>query len=659
MRFNRLLPPFIALAALVASITLWHALSAKEKGHIRHNISLKADVAATEVDGHLRSMVLALVRMSRRWETQGRPPQEVWESDAGLYVEHYRGYRALEWMDSKFRTRWLVTPEGTSPPRLNPEQVWLGVLNDALQTRSVRLSSSMDLADGARSFIVCIPLFPEGRFDGFLTATFGSEKLLEGIFKTWEDPGDYYVTVTNEDKALFRSSPADRVLEDDWTHRKEISLYGTTWRVGVGPTPGYLKKERSHLPETVRNLGVVLGLLLASSVYFGQKARAGKNASEKANAELEKEISEHKLAQEALEESEQRLRSILNNSMAVVYLKDTEGRYLFINRRFETLFNIKNESLEGKTDYDIFQGEMAESLRANDLDVLEAGTPLEFEETVPHEDGIHTYISTKFPLFDSGGEAYAVCGFSTDITDRKEMEKALEEHARELERSNTELEQFAYVASHDLQEPLRIVAGYVQLLARRYRGRLDADADEFIEYAVDGATRMQRLISDLLAYSRVGRSTREFVPVDLNNIMEGVLRNLGAAIKESGAEVTCEGLPTVAADASQIEHLFLNLVSNAIKYKSKAPPRVELRAEEGPEGWLFSVKDNGIGIDPKYAERIFVIFQRLHGKTEYKGTGIGLAICKKVVENHGGRIWMESSPDGGSEFKFTIPKARG
>ncbi len=242
------------------------------------------------------------------------------------------------------------------------------------------------------------------------------------------------------------------------------------------------------------------------------------------------------------------------------------------------------------------------------------------------------------------------------FVERKTAEDELAKASEDLLRSNHELELFAYVASHDLQEPLRMVASYTQLLQRRYQGKLDATADEFIHFAVDGAKRMQAFISDLLQYSRVGTRGKTFVPVDLNEVARRIRANLKIAIEESGTQLTIDPLPALAGDDLQLTQLFQNLVSNAIKFCNKdQPPRIQISARQEGEHWQFSVTDNGIGIAPEYFEKIFVIFQRLHTREEFSGTGIGLALCKRIVERHGGRIWVESEPGRGTVFYFTIP----
>jgi signal transduction histidine kinase len=244
-----------------------------------------------------------------------------------------------------------------------------------------------------------------------------------------------------------------------------------------------------------------------------------------------------------------------------------------------------------------------------------------------------------------------------EIAERKLAMAALAAKEERLRRSNTELEQFAYVASHDLQEPLRMVGSYTQLLSRRYKGKLDADADEFIGFAVDGVTRMQRLINDLLQYSRVETKGREPEPTQSEPALEHALANLKMTIEDNQATVTHDPLPTVMADDRQLEQLFQNLVGNAIKFHGAEPPKVHVRAERSSGGWTFAVKDNGIGIEPQYFDRVFQVFQRLHTMKEYPGTGIGLAVCKKIVERHGGRIWVESEPGKGTSFLFTLPAA--
>ena len=245
-----------------------------------------------------------------------------------------------------------------------------------------------------------------------------------------------------------------------------------------------------------------------------------------------------------------------------------------------------------------------------------------------------------------------------DISERKRTQTVLEKQKVELERSNADLEQFAYVASHDLQEPLRMVASYTSLLEERYKGQLDERADKYINYAVEGAKRMQQLISDLLDFSRVGTRAKPMAKVDTAALLDKVLRSLRGTITDKGAEVTCGALPAITADEIQLGMVFQNLIGNAVKFRAEKPPRVRVEAAFADGLWTFSVADNGIGIDAQYSSRIFQMFQRLHERGKYDGSGIGLAIVKKIVERHGGTVWFESTPGEGTTFFFTIPGSK-
>ena len=304
-------------------------------------------------------------------------------------------------------------------------------------------------------------------------------------------------------------------------------------------------------------------------------------------------------------------------------------------------------------DRDVTDAERAR-IRAGEIDSAR------FEKRYVRADGRVVWCEIAIALVRGadGAPQYEIAVFD-DVTERKEAEAELREAHEELKRSNAELEQFAYVASHDLQEPLRMVSSYTQLLLRRYGERLDGDAREFTTYIVDGATRMKQLIEDLLAYSRIGTKGKEFKPVPLEAALRRAIVNLRAAIEESGAAVTYDALPVVQADDVQLAQLFQNLIGNALKFRSASVPRIHVSCVQKQTEYEIVVADNGIGIEPQYFERIFMVFQRLHNKAEYPGTGIGLAICKKVVERHGGRIWVESKPGEGSAFHFTLPKGEG
>jgi PAS domain S-box-containing protein len=376
-----------------------------------------------------------------------------------------------------------------------------------------------------------------------------------------------------------------------------------------------------------------------------------------------RDISVRKEAEEHLARMESRYRGLLEAAPDAMVVVNQAGDITLLNVQAEQRFGYRRDELLGQTIKTIIPEGFAERLIADRMrsaaDALAQQIGTGIELTGLRKDGSEFPIEIMLSPLQSA-QGILVTAAIRDIALRKAAEAQLLQKMTDLDRSNQELEQFAYLASHDLQEPLRMVASYTQLLSRRYKGKLDSDADEFIAFAVDGAARMQRLIQDLLAYSRVGTKGRELVDTSGEDALRQALINLRAATEQSGAEVTHDPLPVVLADNVQLVQLFQNLVGNAIKYQGGEMPRIHISAARNGGGrWVISVQDNGIGIEPQYFDKIFGMFQRLHRRDEYPGTGIGLAICKKIAERHGGAMSVESQVGRGSTFRFSVAASNG
>lgn len=370
---------------------------------------------------------------------------------------------------------------------------------------------------------------------------------------------------------------------------------------------------------------------------------------------ISRDITENKKAAKKLELANKYNRSLLEASLDPLVTIGADGKITDVNHSTKTVTGRNGDELIG-TDFSDYFTE-PQKAREGYEKVFHDGFVRDYPLEVKNKNGNTTPVLYNASVYrDESGEVIGVFAAARDITELKEAEDDLKLKLNELSRSNAELEQFAYVSSHDLQEPLRMIASYLQLLERKYKGKLDDKADKYIHFSVDGATRMQNLINDLLDFSRVTTQAKELHPTELEPIFKEVLSNLEVSINKNKAIISHDSLPVVMADKIQIAQVFQNLINNAIKFHSEDLPKINISVKKEKNHWLFAVKDNGIGINPTHSDKIFEVFKRLNKKRDYPGTGIGLAICKKIVERHGGRIWVESELGKCSIFYFTLPK---
>jgi PAS domain S-box-containing protein len=581
-----------------------------------------------------------------------------------VQAEKQFGYRRDELLGQKVKN---IIPEGFA------ERLLADGARTPAEALAQQIGTGIELCgrrkDGSE-FPIEIMLSPLENADGILVTAairdITERKLAQAAFLESEER--YRMLLDGiQDYAIFMMDPLGRIV---------------SWNAGAERIKGYKAEEiigRSFScffpPDDIKRgrPQEVLRLTTASGRHEEQGMRVRKDGSRflasvnitalrdpagnlRGFSEFSHDLSESK-------ESGAKYRGLLEAAPDAMVVVSQNGEIVLLNLQAEKQFGYHRDELVGQKLKNIIPEGFAERLIADGLRSVEdalaqqIGTGIELIGR--RKDGTEFPIEIMLSPLKSA-EGILVTAAIRDITERKKSEEHLVKTVGELKRSNDELQQFAYVASHDLQEPLRMVASYTQLLAQRYKGRLDSDADEFIGYAVDGSNRMQGLIQDLLAYSRAGTNGKPLREISSENALNEGLANLRATIQESGAVVTHDPLPALTTDGTQLAQVFQNLVGNAIKYRSDKVPHVHVSAaKNGGHKWIFSVQDNGLGIDAQYFERIFILFQRLHGRDEFKGTGIGLAICKKTVERLGGRIWVESQPEKGATFYFSLPDGDG
>ena len=796
----RWLPFALAIGVMTLACMLWLGIRLAERNQIRAMVRRAAINVEQLVAKEVEARTLTLVWIARRWENRGSKEKSDWDFDSNLYLSHYPDMEAIAWVEPDFDVRWLSSSQ-TNVSVLNLDlaenQLRKDLMIQARDSGKTKLDRVTRLESGNKGFFVFVPVKNGDVFEGFVVGAFRIDPLLRGLLT--EVTVGFHLSFHEAGTTVFSSSKVEPEVEY-WEREGLVPLEGAEWRLTVWPRKDTLDELRSPLGLAALGGGGLLSLLLGLSVYLAQSARQKEREMSAINRNLGDEMEERRQIQDALKESQRRLQAILDNTSAVIYLKDEEGRYRLVNRQFERLFHLKKDEMIGRSDYDVFPKQMADSFRANDQRALDMNEPLTIEEIAPHDDGLHTYISIKFPMIDEEGNAAGVCGISTDITDRKVAEAKLRDshqalelaHDRlrgilegtgdrivaldlkyrflsfnsafkadferrygiiiksgqrvadvlsaqpeELERlfdrwmrairgeefeieeqfdrdgmnqylehrfspirsesgvligatqvtreiterrrsevernellvelanrndqlsaANKELEAFSYTVSHDLRAPIRHIDGFVKLLDRFSEGALNEKSQRYLGLISDSAKRMGMLIDDLLAFSRMGRTELKLDVVRMRELLNDVQRVIQPETEGREIRWVINELPDVEADTGLLRQVWTNLVSNAVKYsRTREVGEIEIGCVDSKKHeHQFYVKDNGVGFDMQYVDRLFGVFQRLHAESEFDGTGIGLATVRRIINRHGGRTWAEGDKGKGATFWFSLPR---
>jgi PAS domain S-box-containing protein len=650
------MPASLVLSVMIVTALTWQGMEARGKTDLEQRLTRETVKIQKKIEAHIRLQCLALLEMARNWKVSDRGLPKKRQLPAGQsYLSSFDGYAAAEWIERPFRVIWIVPWEGKEIHRginLRSDAIQ-GLIKTAVETKSpFQMSPTFDLENGEKAFLIYAPVYGQRPAKGVLVmiGVFHLEGVMENLLGENIDKG-YSVVLEENGRVIYgREEPYPR-LGAGLTLGAKAYLPGRIWNLTVSPGRRILAgMERARASVLV--YGGFLALILALVFAFIERTRFQAREIAATRKSLGEEVAERK----RIEESRQQLAAIVEFSDDPIIGTGLDGRITSWNRGAQRLFGYSLEEMHGQSLSAIIPADDEPGCQEIFVRVRTDGAAESHEGAWVKQSGALVDVSfTVSPIRGGDGKIAGLSVIARDVSERKRAEAELARQARELERSNEELEHFAHIASHDLHEPLRMIASYVELLDERYRPLFDDNARKYMSYLREGAVRSQQLLDDLLRYARVGTQGKPFEWTDCNAVLDSVLVNLKVAVEESGVKISRGNLPQLMADPVQLGQLFQNLISNAIKFRASSAPEVRVEAEPKKREWVFSVRDNGIGIDPKYAEKIFVIFQRLHSRRQYPGSGIGLAICKKIVERHGGNIRVESRPGDGSVFYFTIP----
>lgn len=653
--WRRWLPLLVGLAVVVASLALWRALVLREEEQMVRNAALEARNLGNAIESALHGKVLTLGRFAARWSDDGGRSERQFRRESGRILRDLGGFEALTWVDASLFNRWVEPArvaekaEGRPLP-LEPRRA--EAIEQARRTSAPAVSRTVELMHGAgKGLLAFVPVERNGAPDGYLLGVFQLERFISGVLEQQGSHG-YSVSLYDQRALIWEHAvPGTRKIGKR-TRAVTVDLEGTKLTLAVTPGPEVVDAERSPLPTVVLAAGFAFAILLALALRMTDLARAGAAEANAARLRLEAEGLERERMTVALHRSEGLYRTLASHlPEAGVLLFDRQHRYLLADGPLLPLLGVEKEEVEGKSlgcAVDRIEADQLRPLYASAL----AGTPASQEVSLA---GRWCLVETV-PIRNEAGEILAGMVLLQDISQRRQARQDLEAFAARLQRSNRELQDFAYIASHDLQEPLRKIQAFGDRLKMRYGAVLDEQGKDYLERMQGAAGRMRELLEGLLDFSRITTNARPFQRVDLAAVARQVLVDLEVRIDETRAQVELGELPTIDADPLQMRQLLQNLVGNALKFHEPGkPPVVRISAVVRDDGRCeLSVADEGIGFDEKHLDKIFAVFQRLHGRA-YEGSGVGLAICRKIAGRHGGDISARSAPGKGATFVVTLP----
>ncbi len=629
----------VTIFFFLLSVTLWEAVNKNEIKGFRKDLDQRADLITEPIKKDFSNSILALKRMANRWEARKGTPKGEWTLDAMSYLKDINSLTTIVWVDKDMNVAWAEPIEGNEKAlglSVDFDETRKLALEGASSEKNVTVTQPIDLIQGYKAVIAYVPIHVEGRFDGFIVGIYNLDIFIKETLLNQDNSMFDFVIKDDEEVAYEFAGDVAAASTQGLESSHSFQMLNRDWQLDIRPNKSYFDRNNSFLPEIILISGALVSILVGFSMFFGlssyQRAKQLKKKSEE------------------LIESKSLINLTLDNIPDFIFVKDKNLNIIQANKAFLTLYpEDQREGIIGIASADGFSDDESEEFQGMDKKAFEEGYS-ETTETITFPTGeTKTLFTLKIRFEDSKNESF-ILGISRDVTER---EKLIEK----LTNSNEELERFAYIASHDLQEPVRMITSFNKILLDKHADKLDKDAKEYLKISASSALRMQELISDLLEYSKLGKEMEKYVEVDSNNILQHVLENLDNLVKSSKAVIKVNKLPKFIGNPVRFSRLVENLIANGLKYQKHGEiPKIKISAVEKEKEITFCVTDNGIGMKEEYCEQIFEPFKRLHVKEEYAGTGIGLAICRKIASNMGGKIWAESELGKGSKFYFTIPK---